>query len=416
METVGSGPYLRELLVAAEEEARRRGDGSLTPEHLVLALTRPERWPAELLSSFDLDPLDWRDGVNTVLGWHEGAAAEREGRPAGRLAESPADKRFEGIMAVASSVDVIVELTAEEAERNAEESGPAHVLVALILEANSVASASGRWFGLTPGRLRAAAGLRNERRVVADGIPPFRSPRPEGCGPVILCGGATDDDLLARIVALVRASSARRQPRVGLVGASWHLEPPTAEARRVEAERWTQAGADVLEVGLVKRADVASPPVTETLAGADLVWFSSGYGSALYDRLWGTPALEVVRHAHERGAAVGGVSAGAVVWGVGHLSDYASLGDEEPYPLFGWLHDVVVFPHWFASREARFRQTVRAFPGCSGLAIAHGGAVAVRAGGQIEVLRQGMAGATHATIRDADAHLDPVSIPTVQQA
>lgn len=228
--------------------------------------------------------------------------------------------------------------------------------------------------------------------------------------------GRQTNDLLARIVALVGESRAGRQPRIGLVGASWHVAPPTAEARRVEAERWTQAGADVPEVGLVERADAALPAVTETLAGADLVWFSSGDGSALYDRLWGTPALEVVRHAHERGAAVGGVSAGAVVWGVGHLSDYASLGDEEPFPLFGWLHDVVVFPHWFASREARFRQTVRAFPGCRGLAIAHGGAVAVRIGGQIDVLRQGTAGATHATIRDADAHLDPVSVPNVQQA
>jgi len=167
----------------------------------------------------------------------------------------------------------------------------------------------------------------------------------------------------------------------------------------------------VLDVGLVERADAASPAVTEALAESDLVWFAAGYGSALYDRVWGTPALAVLRHAHERGAAVGGVSAGAAVWGVGHLSDYASLGDDEPYHLFGWLHDVVVFPHWFASREARFRQTVRAFPGCRGLAVAHGGAVAVRADGQIDVVRQGMGGATHATIRDADAHLDPVPIP-----
>ena len=129
----GSSPYLSDLLAAAEEEARRRGDGVLTPEHLVLALTRPARWPAELLGGFDL-PLDWRDGVNTLLGWQEGAAAEREGRPAGRLAESPADKRFEGIMAVASSVDAIVALTAQEVARNGEDAGPAHVLVALLLE------------------------------------------------------------------------------------------------------------------------------------------------------------------------------------------------------------------------------------------------------------------------------------------
>ena len=209
------------------------------------------------------------------------------------------------------------------------------------------------WFGLTPGRLRAAAGLRNERRVVAESIPPSLSPRPEGCGPVILCGGATDGDLLALIVADVRGSSAGRPPRVGLIEASWHVEPPSAAARRSEAARWTHAGAEVLEVDLLERADAASPLVTGALLDADLVWFAAGHGAALYDRLWGTPALAAVRHAHERGAAVGGVSAGAVVWGVGYLSDYASLGDEDPYPLFGWLHDLVVFPHWLESREAR---------------------------------------------------------------
>ena len=122
--TEGSSPYLRDLLTAAEEEARRRGDGLLTPEHLVLAVTRPARWPAELLGAFDLDPLDWRDGVNTVLGWQEGAAAEREVRPAGRLAESPADKRFEGVMAVASSVDAIVALSAQRPRATARSPGP----------------------------------------------------------------------------------------------------------------------------------------------------------------------------------------------------------------------------------------------------------------------------------------------------
>ena len=392
MDTERLSPYVRELLTAAEEEARRRGDRRLAPEHLVLALTRPALWPAGVLGGFDLDPLDWRDAVNTVLGWQEGAAAEREGRPAGRMAESPA-------------VDAIVALATDEAERNGDLAGAAHLLVGLILEANSVASATGRWFGLSPGRLRAAAGLRNERRVVADGVPPSRSPRPAGCGPVVLCGGATDGDLLARIVAVAGPNPGR--PRVVLVEASWHVERPTHEAMRAEADRWTQAGADVADVALLDRAAAGSPTVAEAVAGADLVWFAAGYGSALYDRLWGTPALAAVRHAHERGAAVGGVSAGAVVWGVGQLSDYGSLGDEEPYPLFGWLHDVVVFPHWFASREARFRQIVRSFPGSRGLAVAHGGAVAVRADGQIDVVRQGMAGATHATVRDADAPLNP---------
>ena len=409
MDTERLSPYLRALLTAAEEEARRRGDGRLSPEHLVLALTRPAEWPSALLGAFDLDPLDWRDGMNTVLGWQEGAAAEREGRPAGRLAESPADKRFDGVMAVSSAVDAILALTAEEAERNGDVPGPAHLLVGLILECNSVASATGRWFGLTPGRLRAAAGLRNERRVVAAGIPPSRSPRAAGCGPLVLCGGATDGDLLARVVAVAGESNAGRRPRVMLVEASWHVERPTRESVRAEADRWTQGGADVLDVELVDRDDAGSPAVAEAAAGADLVWFAAGYGSALYDRLWGTPALAAVRHAHERGGAVGGVSAGAVVWGVGHLSDYGSLGDEEPYPLFGWLHDVVVFPHWFPAREVRFRRAVQAFPGCSGLAVAHDGAVAVRGDGRIEVVRDGMAGATHATIRDADAPLDPVA-------
>lgn len=61
--------------------------------------------------------------------------------------------------------------------------------------AMAMAMATACWLGLTPGRVRAAAGLRNDRRVVAGGTPPGPS-SPARLGPMVLAGGGTDAHLL----------------------------------------------------------------------------------------------------------------------------------------------------------------------------------------------------------------------------
>lgn len=375
----------------------------MTPNHLALALLRSG--PAgRLLAALGVDSLAWRDQINTVLGWQEGRLAELEGRPAGRVADSPAELRFEGHLYLDPFATHVVEWAAGEAHHNMSEVRPAHVLVALLRETESVAAATGRWFGLTPGRVRQMAGLRNERRVLAAGLPAAPATRGRGCGPLILCGGVADEDLRRSVVALAGPS-----PRTVLVDAGWATLPPAANDCQRSVERWVEAGADVITSVVVDREGACSTAVTQALTGAQLVWFGGGDACAIFDRLWGTPAYDTMRASHEGGAVVGGVSAGARVWGAGMLSDYASLGNPEPFPLFGWLDDLIVFTHYLPTRERSLRDELRAFPGHHALAVAHGGAVVVGPGNEpIEVLQPGSDGATHYLLVQADGPLLPL--------
>lgn len=400
--------WLALLLQDAEDEARRRGDDELTADHLGLALTRSAGPVRELLVAAGVDQLDWRDQIVRVLAWGEARIADREGVPmtARRSADSLAQLRFIGTMKVDATVDHVVALAKDEAVANHDQVGPAHLIIGLLLEGECVAAATGCWLGMTPGRMRSLARLRNERRVVADGIAHVPCSRRAGTGPMILCGGGADDDLLARVVALAPRRSGRSLPHAVLVELGWKTRRTTTEGRRRLVDRWTSIGAHGVDSGLVDRRDAESTGACERLADADLVWFGGGDAAPIYDRLWATPALEAIRHAHDNGALIGGISAGARVWGKGTLSDFASLGDPEPFPLFGWLEDLVIFNHYFPTREQAFRRHLAAFPGCRGLAITHGGAVQVDPDAlDIRVIRTGVTGSPHVLLEGPDQPL-----------
>lgn len=402
--------WLTAFVHDAEEQARRRGDRTVGSEHLALALARPQSAAASLLAALGVDPLDWRDQITTVLGWREGARAGREGRPAGALADSLAELRFSGPLEVDPAVTHILELSAQEAVSAATDVGAVHVLVALLHDGDGVGAATGRWLGMTEGRVRSAGGLRTVRRVVAGGVQgrPFR--RPTSAGPMVLCGGAADTELLAVIIAIAGERAQRSQPQVVVVDLGWHSRPPTAGERAHLLEQIAAAGAEnVVDSGLTERGDAHSSETCALLAGADLVWFSGGDAAAIYDRLWATPALDAIEEAHRRGAMIGGVSAGAMVWGVGTVSDFASLGEPERFPLFGWLDNLVIFAHYTPRRENAFRDRMAYFPGCRGLAIAHGGAVIIgQRDDQPRVLRQGSGDVTSVVLAGNDLALLPL--------
>ncbi|MGH9155140.1 MAG: Type 1 glutamine amidotransferase-like domain-containing protein [Acidimicrobiales bacterium] len=374
----------------AEEEARRRGDRNLTADHLALALARPGADGVEVVVAAGLDLLEWRDGIIRVLGWNEGGQWEREGRPASSVCDSPAERRFGGELLTGPDVHAVLDLAAAEAAANGEEIGPAHLVVGLLLAVDSVGAAGARWHGLTPGRVRVAAGLIDVCRPPAGGAPPGRTgPRREGAGALVLCGGGSAQALPAVLDLAPRPCS------VVLVDMAWSGPRPSAESRRLDLEALVAAGAgSAVDSGLTGREDAFDSEVCERLAPAHVIWCTGGSVAALYDRLWATPALDAIVDAHQRGAVLGGVSAGATVWGTGTVSDYVS-GNPEPLQLFGLLDDVVVFSHYFTSRERAFRERLRAFPGCRGVAVSHGGAVAVDPSGDLRPLCRdgaGMAG------------------------
>ncbi len=389
------------VLRSAEEQARRRGDQRLSPDHLALALARPDGPADAVLVTLGIDPLAWRDQITTVLAWNEGRSAEREGRTPGGLAASPAAKRFTGPLTLSRACAHVVALAQQEADGHGTAVGPAALLVALLREGESIGAATSAWFGMTVGRVRSASGLPHRRRIVAGGAPPGGAPRRAGSGPMVLCGGADDIALLRQVVALAggRAGGRAGGPRAVMVDLAWASRPPTPDERRDALDRLTDAGADhVVDAGIADREDANSPEMCRRLASADLVWFAGGDHGALYDRLWATPALDAIRHAHERGAVVGGCSAGAMVWGAGTLSSFASDDEPEPFPLFGWLEDLVIFAHYFPDREGEFRERVAAFPCCRGLGLAHGGAVVVGPDGEPASLQAGSDGSRNVVL------------------
>jgi ATP-dependent Clp protease ATP-binding subunit ClpA len=223
--------WLMGFLHQTKDEARRRGDREVAAEHIALALARPSEAIDGLFATLGIDPLDWRDQIITVLRWREGGRAAREGRPAGAVADSAEDLRFRGDLETHAVVRHIVHLAQSEAAANDEDIGAAHVLVALLLEGESVGAATGRWLGMTPGRVRSAAGLRNTRRLIADGAPATRAPSSEAAGPMLLCSGGTDADLLAQVVDLASQHAGGGRPEVVLVDLGWHTLRPTPNSR-----------------------------------------------------------------------------------------------------------------------------------------------------------------------------------------
>lgn len=130
-------------------------------------------------------------------------------------------------------------------------------------------------------------------------------------GPLMVIGGAEDRtgarQVLNRFVRLAGGS----QARIAVV--------PTASSlgdEIVEAYRDAFAGLGVTDVRSTRprtRKDAADPAFVAPLEDATGVFMTGGNQSTLSGVVSGTPFGRAIRAAHERGAVVGGTSAGASV-------------------------------------------------------------------------------------------------------
>ncbi len=82
---------------------------------------------------------------------------------------------------------------------------------------------------------------------------------------------------------------------------------------RMGREHFGALGAAVEVVPAATRADAADPAFVDAVADADLVYLSGGKPDHLFEVLVDTPLLAAMRSAWERGAALAGCSAGAMV-------------------------------------------------------------------------------------------------------
>jgi len=180
--------------------------------------------------------------------------------------------------------------------------------------------------------------------------------RMPGPGPIALVGSGEFLPVMAEVDAGLLASSGRSRPRVAILPtASW----PDGETvfRRwaaMGAEHFTALGAEVEPVLVRDRLDADDEAHAQAIGEADLVYLSGGKPGHLTESLLGTRVGAAIVAAHERGAALVGCSAGAMILAARHF-DFRMR--RLLWPLrwrdsFDLIPAVTVIPHYDAWPEA----------------------------------------------------------------
>jgi cyanophycinase len=177
-----------------------------------------------------------------------------------------------------------------------------------------------------------------------------------GPGPIALVGSGEFLPTMAEIDSALLAVSGRRRPRVAILPtASW---PDGEEVFRRWADmgsaHFSALGAEVEPVLVRDRFDADDDAAAQAIGEADLVYLSGGKPGHLTESLLGTRVGDAIVAAHERGAALAGCSAGAMILGGRHF-DFRIR--KLLFPLrwresFDLVPKATVIPHYDAWPEA----------------------------------------------------------------
>ncbi|MDQ3716607.1 MAG: Type 1 glutamine amidotransferase-like domain-containing protein [Actinomycetota bacterium] len=367
-------PWLLEVLAAAEQEARERGQARVAPVHLAAALTRSPAARA-VLDELGVDPRRWRDRIIYTLGVNNGIHFQLEGEAIRRLPH-------QGELVVEDSSLRVLELAAHEAMASSAELAPAHLIVAFVdRQRGDIATGTAKAEGITLAAARRSAGIPHERRVIAEGNPPSLR-RPQRNGPLVLLGGGDTSPQVFRYaieLASARRGASHRPVNVACVFASGPGRPQQNRDTRLAQFR-LRNDVNAEDCHLDNRNDAADPEVLTALAQADIIFMDGGKPELLYDTIAGSPAMAALIEASDNGAVMMGSSAGSVIWGIGCMSDWTSGDQREPFPLLNWLSGVAVLAHYVPEDETALRRLMLDVGAQAGLGVPHGGAVAVQAG------------------------------------
>ena len=181
------------------------------------------------------------------------------------------------------------------------------------------------------------------------------------------------------------------------------------EAEEVLAE-FTWLGAETVILN-INREQAQSRSLDATLAGFTGYWFLGGDQNVLAASLLGTHALRTIEFQYEKGAVIGGTSAGAAVMTATMLTgerriasgrinedpNAVALRSTEVTPGFGLLPGAIIDQHFSRrSRDNRLVSAVLDNPQLLGVGIDEETALIVRPDGKWEVLGNG-----HIKIYDA---------------
>ncbi|GAA1156438.1 cyanophycinase [Ornithinicoccus hortensis] len=235
----------------------------------------------------------------------------------------------------------------------------------------------------------------------------FPSP-PDVRRTLFIIGGA--EDKRRRLVVLRRfvRLAGGRSARIVVI--------PTASSMAAEAVEVYGAvfgrlhAPDVTEVNPATRAESSDPELIERIDGATGIFITGGNQLKLGQLIVGTPLHDALRRAYQRGAVVGGTSAGASV-----LSQFMiSMGEEGVVPRqrtsqltagLGLLSGVILDQHFDQrTRYARLLSLVAASPSLLGIGIDEDTAAEITDENDLTVVGSGAVYVVDARQAISDAH------------
>ena len=210
---------------------------------------------------------------------------------------------------------------------------------------------------------------------------------------LFIIGGAEDRVGKASLLRqFVKLSGGRRARLVLIPTASSFQQEVTAAYTEV----FTRLGAPGLDVvNPATRADAHDPAAVAVIDAASGIFMSGGSQLRLSQLLPGTPVGDALHRAHERGAVIGGTSAGASI-----MSDFMiSMGDEGVTPRqrasqvtagLGLIRGVVVDQHFDQrARYGRLMSVIATSPHLLGIGIDEDTAIIVADRREFSVLGSG---------------------------
>jgi len=238
---------------------------------------------------------------------------------------------------------------------------------------------------------------------------PHRSVAPVSAGTLFVIGGAEDRvgrrSVLRAFVGLAGGSGFR----VAIVATASSLGP---EILDTYATLFGDLGAaECIQLRPENRADANDPALAEQLTGVDAVFMTGGNQVKLSAVITGTRFGDAVHAAYDRGALVGGTSAGASIVSE-HMVAFGSEGDTPRQGMtqtsagLGLLPGVVVDQHFDQrSRYGRLLSLVARSPSLLGIGVDEDTAAVVRGARLLEVVGRGCVFVVDAAGAVSDAHL-----------
>lgn len=145
---------------------------------------------------------------------------------------------------------------------------------------------------------------------------------------------------------LENCSANGRAPRVICLPTAAGTEGETSINRwmRMGEAHFKALGAQVTSLPVTNRAEAENDEFAKQIEEADLIYFSGGKPSYLYETLNGSKSWKAIQKATQRGSAFAGCSAGAMVIGE-FLPDLRSFGLRQQR-AFGLLPKSHIIPHF----------------------------------------------------------------------